>query len=94
MSKMKVLFSFWSIQLGYYVLLLLFCFRSVYYCYFQVIITNINPPISSHTYIKLKEVEDVLGGAAAWENSSETRLHAHGLPALREQASIPHADSD
>ena len=52
------------------------------------------PPISRHTYIKLKEVKDVLGGAAAWENSSETRLHAHGLPALREQASIPHADSD
>ena len=52
------------------------------------------PPISRHTYIKLKEVKDVLGGTAAWENSSETRLHAHGLPALREQASIPHADSD
>ena len=31
-------------------------------------IYNITKRISSRTYTKLKEVDDVLGGAAAWEN--------------------------
>ena len=68
------------------------CFR--FACSTCPYIYNITRRISSRTYTKLKEVEDVLGGAAAWENSSETRLHARWLPALREQASILHAHSD
>jgi DNA-directed RNA polymerase III subunit RPC11 len=35
-------------------------------------IYNINKRISSRTYTTLKEVDDVLGGAAAWENVDST----------------------
>jgi DNA-directed RNA polymerase III subunit RPC11 len=35
-------------------------------------IYNINKRISNRTYPKLKEVDDVLGGAAAWENVDST----------------------
>lgn len=35
-------------------------------------IYNITKRISNRTYPKLKEVDDVLGGAAAWENVDST----------------------
>jgi DNA-directed RNA polymerase III subunit RPC11 len=35
---------------------------------------NINRKISSKTYPKLKEVDDVMGGAAAWENADSTDI--------------------
>ena len=35
---------------------------------------NITRRISSRTYTKLKEVEDVLGGSAAWDNVDSTEV--------------------
>ena len=46
------------------------CFR--FACSTCPYIYNITRRISSRTYTKLKEVEDVLGGAAAWENVDST----------------------
>ena len=35
-------------------------------------VCNINRRVTSRSYPKLKEVDDVLGGAAAWENVDST----------------------
>merc|ERR1719347_161721 len=37
-------------------------------------IYNITKRISSRTYTKLKEVDDVLGGSAAWDNVDSTEV--------------------
>lgn len=36
---------------------------------------NITRRITNRTYPKLKEIDDVLGGAAAWENVDSTEEH-------------------
>ena len=46
------------------------CFR--FACSTCPYIYNITRRISNRTYTKLKEVDDVLGGAAAWENVDST----------------------
>ncbi|PVD32125.1 hypothetical protein C0Q70_07553 [Pomacea canaliculata] len=41
--------------------------------------TEVNPVLSSRRYPRLKEVDDVLGGAAAWENVDSTESYDCGV---------------
>lgn len=49
------------------------CFR--FACRTCPYVFNIRRKVSSKTYPKLKEVDDVLGGAAAWENVDSTEAN-------------------
>jgi DNA-directed RNA polymerase III subunit RPC11 len=46
-----------------------------FYCASCPYVNNITHRISSKTVMKSKSVDDILGGAAAWENVDQTEAH-------------------